>query len=159
MHNIGCYSDADCGGIPDSCLIVNGRCSPDSAHAYEICDPTSPVGNAQCWNATNTSGSCVGACLWPSLVNGMITYVHTYDMIINTDACETPPYTGCSVSCRRDLALCQNNDDPNDILPANYGDECDSDSDCHCGLTCQSSCEIAPGGNPIYFCFSPDTCE
>ncbi len=159
QHNIGCYGDADCGSFPGSCLIVNGRCSPDSAHAYEICDPTSPVGNAQCWNATNTTGSCVGACQWPAIVNGIPQFVHTYNMIINTDACETPPYTGCSVSCRRDLALCQNNDDPNDILPANYGAECDSDTDCHCGLTCQSSCEFTSGGNPIYFCFSPDTCE
>lgn len=159
LHNTGCYSDADCGGLAGSCLIVNGRCSPDSAHPYEVCEPTSPVGHAQCWDATNTSGSCVGACLWPDIVNGVPMFVHTWDMNVDTDGCETPPYSQCAVSCRRDPALCQNNDDPDDILPANYGATCDSDSDCHCGLTCQSSCDWTSGGNPINFCFSPDTCQ
>ncbi|MBI4717066.1 MAG: proprotein convertase P-domain-containing protein [Planctomycetes bacterium] len=159
LHNTGCYLDADCGGAAGSCHIVDGRCSPDSARPYEECDPQSPVGDSQCWLSPNLNGSCVGACLFPGFVNGVPTLVHTYNLIVQTDACETPPYSGCGVSCRRDTSLCQNNDDPNDILPANYGDECTSDADCHCGLTCQSSCEYTAGGNPIYFCFSPDTCQ
>jgi subtilisin-like proprotein convertase family protein len=159
LHNTGCYSDADCGGAAGSCHIVNGRCSPDSARPYEECDPQSPVGDSQCWLSPNLSGTCVGSCQYPVLGPNGFYFAHYYDINIDTDACETPPFSACTVTCRRDMELCQDDTDPDDILPANYGDECTSDADCHCGLTCQSSCEYSPGGNPIYFCFSPDTCQ
>ncbi len=164
LHYTGCLSDNDCGGAAGSCHIVNARCSPDSGRPYAECDPASILGNAQCFSETNFGGSCVWACLECTDVDPVLHsctgfWQHTYSNTFTTNACETPPYSGCQIDCTRDEALCADRLNPNEILPANYGATCESDSDCYCGLTCQSSCEVSSGRDPFDFCWSPDTCQ
>jgi len=162
LHNIGCLSDNDCGGTAGSCHIVDARCSPDSMRPYAECDPSSLLGDAQCWAGGINNGRCVASCSQCSEEIGTVCvgfWQHTYSGTVFTNACETPPYGGCQIDCTRDEALCADPVNPDEILGANYGATCKSDSDCYCGLTCQSSCGVSAGRDPFDFCWSPDTCQ
>jgi hypothetical protein len=88
LHNQGCYSDADCGGLIGSCHKVKGRCSPESAFPYQECDPGNPLGDAQCHGGGNLSGRCADNCftLFQYAAGGGIP-----EIAIPTAACQTPP--------------------------------------------------------------------
>jgi hypothetical protein len=144
--NIGCETDADCGGLPGSCHHVVGRCTLDSAHPNAECEVDSQCAdsahpNGVCWLATCSCtlfDFAAGACA----PNGDKIAIPIGD-------CGTPPYTGCTVTCETPV---------NPVDEPNVGVECEDDSDCKGGTHCQMSCDLSNLGINA-FCFSPNTCQ
>lgn len=144
----GCGSDSDCTSNPQlvitgSCHRVTGRCTPDSAHPNEECTT-----NSDCQDAT-MQGSCWDYCF------GLFNFAAGNSPTINIPVgnCSAPPYTGCTLTCEPP---------PSGALPPNVGSQCEDDSDCHSGTTCQTSCHISDNAIGWYllpFCFSNPTCQ
>ena len=142
LVNTGCYTDSDCAssGVPvvtGSCHRVTGRCTPDSAHPNQEC-----TSNSDCQDST-MQGSCWDYCF------GLFNFAagNTPTINIPVGDCSAPPYTGCTVTCTPP---------PSGIIGPNVGNQCQDDSDCTGGTTCQMSCNLNYLDN---ICFSPTTCQ